>query len=367
MSFAKHSAMPPEDIEAAAAYWLARSRLGLMTAREREQFAAWRTDPACADAYAAAEATFEDLGSVAADPRMRQMRDAALASGPVRSSSSRVRYGYAATAAVIALVALFAIRSGFDRPSTEPVATAPATASTVDVVTAATKRYSTKVGERSAVTLEDGSVVSLNTASMIEVAYSAERRDVRLLQGQALFQVAKNHDRPFVVSAGDRRVTAVGTAFDVRVDPGSVKVVLVEGRVTVEPMQRSGLDRLIPALARMELAPGEQLTAAANHPVSIAVADVERDTSWRRGEIIFRDDTLAIAVAEMNRYTQTQILVDDPRVAQLRVSGVFGVARPENFVAALTAYYPIDAQERSGNVTVLTWRDSDSTHATPIR
>src|SRR5690606_15969424 len=112
-------------------------------------------------------------------------------------------------------------------------------ASNSSIIRAATEggAFRTAVGERSSITLSDGASVVLNTNSRIEVRYTPERRNVRLLAGQAWFQVAKHPERPFVVEAGDRRVTALGTAFDVRMDSrDSVQVTLAEGKVSVEPI-----------------------------------------------------------------------------------------------------------------------------------
>src|SRR5690606_5015875 len=142
-------------------------------------------------------------------PEVRRMRETALAS----ASRSPVRWRPAAAAAMLAATlgaGVWISRTPAD-PGPPPVREAAPAA----------KRYATKVGERLNVRLEDGSIVALNTATVLEVAYSPGRRDVRLVRGQALFEVARNHDRPFIVTAGDRRVTALGTAFDVRVDGGA--------------------------------------------------------------------------------------------------------------------------------------------------
>jgi transmembrane sensor len=150
----------------------------------------------------------------------------------------------------------------------------------------------------------------------------------------------------------------VGTAFDVRGDGGQVKVVLVEGKVRVDPIRHEGLEKLIPQLAEEQLTAGEQLVASPGAgPVVVAAADIQRATSWRSGQVIFRDDTLAAAVAELNRYSDKRIEVDDPRLAVLRVSGVFSTDRPENFVAAVTTFYSIKAIQTAPGVTELAWRD----------
>ena len=236
----------------------------------------------------------------------------------------------------------------------------PAPVSEAPVTAVAAQRYVTGVGEQRTVRLADGSIVALNTASVVEVAYRPGRRDIRLLQGQALFEVAHNPQRPFVVTAGDRVVTALGTRFDVRLDARAVKVVLVEGRVKVEPLRPAGIERVIPALGRATLDAGEALVADPGEGIEIATADTEQATSWRRGQVIFRDDTIAAAVSEMNRYSDTQLVIDDPRIGELKISGVFGVTRDENFLAALTSFYPVEAVQRSPRVTALTWREENS-------
>src|SRR5690606_12600450 len=121
--------------------------------------------------------------------------------------------------------------------------------------------YRTAVGERLAVTLDDGSVLTLNTDSRALVQYGDGIRGVTLEKGQALFEVAKNPELPFVVTAAGRKVTALGTAFDVRVTDDRLAVTLIEGRVAVEPTAPSSAIK-----ERTELAPGDQLIAAASHP-----------------------------------------------------------------------------------------------------
>ena len=119
-------------------------------------------------------------------------------------------------------------------------------------------------------------------------------------------------------------VTAIGTAFDVRLDGSVVSVVLVEGKVKVEPLHLKGLERLVPHLAEEVLAPGERLVARQGvAEVRIAAADVQEATRWTEGQIIFRDDLMSAAVGELNRYSETRLFVTDPRVAGLKVSGVF--------------------------------------------
>lgn len=338
--------LPPADPDAAAAWWSARRRLGFATAREEEAFAEWLADPINGMAWEATEGPIEAVGAWAARPEIRALRESALAARPARS---RTFWRWSAGAAIAAslIIGVFLFSSNpFVAPGNPP----PQVASSVE-------RYTTSIGERRTVRLPDNSRIELNTGSVAEVAYSPGARDIRLLAGQALFRVAHDPSRPFTVIAGDRRIIATGTAFDVRInDGGTVAVTLIEGHVRVEPLRRDGEDRIVPATAIATLDPGERLASTPSGTVYVAAADIERQTSWTRGQIIFRDDRMADAIAEVNRYSTSRLIVADPRVANLRVSGAFAAGSTENFVAAVTAFFPVDAR-REGSTTVLEWRE----------
>jgi transmembrane sensor len=339
----------PEDTVEAAVYWSARRRLGLLSSCEDQELAAWLNNPANGVAYEEVERVVKSLDAVSVNPDVRIMRAEALVLPPGsgrRYLPGGVVAGLAAAIAVSLILGVGAYITQWPagRVTDEAQATRTATAPV---------RYETGVGASRDVLLDDGSVVKLNTASAIEVDFSPHIRSVRLLRGQAFFKVAKNANRPFVVAAGDRRITAVGTAFDVRLGDSRVAVVLVEGRVVIDPLKPTGLARVIPRLDRYRLSPGEKLVASANSEVTITSTDVESATSWRLGQVVFREDTLKEAVAEMNRYSVRQYSVEAPEIANLRVSGVFNTAHPENFYAALVSSYPVEIEQRSLLVSVL--------------
>lgn len=339
---------PPADPYEAAAWWSARRRLGFASAREEEAFADWLADPANGMAWEATEGPLEAVGAYAALPEIRTLRESALAARPPRS---RTIWRWAAGGAIAASLAIGITLFAWETPlPTAPGAPVAQTASSVE-------RYTTSIGERRTVRLADNSRIELNTGSVAEVAYSPASRDIRLLAGQALFRVAHDPGRPFIVTAGDRRIIATGTAFDVRIgDGGTVAVTLIEGHVRVEPLRRDGQDRIVPATAIATLDPGERLASTPSGAVYVSAADVERQTSWTRGQIIFRDDRMIDAIAEVNRYSTSRLIVTDPRVGNLRVSGAFAAGSTENFVAAVTAFFPVDAR-REGATTVLEWRE----------
>ncbi len=213
--------------------------------------------------------------------------------------------------------------------------------------------YATQLGERSSITLADGSAVVLDTNSRIKVAFDSKVRRVQLLAGQAWFEVAKNQPRSFVVEAGDRRVTAHGTAFDVRLDDHDrVQVTLIEGRVSVDALSPIGAGPN--PVEHEDLLPGDQLVFSGTRPATKRKTDVAKATSWRDGQIIFDDDTLAAAVAEVNRYSAKKIVLADPRLASLRMSGVYIAGHSDSFVETVTANFPIKVTPDSDGRLLLT-------------
>ncbi|QDX26775.1 DUF4974 domain-containing protein [Sphingomonas suaedae] len=338
---------PPENAQEAAIWWAARRRLNPAGFASDERFAQWLKEEANQRAWREVVRRDDQVGGFATMPEIREMRLQAL--DMARQQNGRRRRKWGVTSAIAASLALIVAFDGMSR--LDPNAAAPAATEHV-------QRYATAIGQRRDVILGDGSSVTLNTGSLIEVRFSPDRRDVRLLQGQAMFNVAKDADRPFVVSARNRQVTALGTAFDVQIrQDGQVKVLLVEGHVRVAPVNPKGLSRIIPALARTDLQPGQQLLTEGAEAVEVSAADVERETAWNRGVLIFRNDMLGDAIKEVNRYSQLQLVVDDPDVAALKVSGIFPTADQEDFVAALSTLYPLRAEREQGGTIRLSWKN----------
>lgn len=215
--------------------------------------------------------------------------------------------------------------------------------------------YRTAPGERLAVTLQDGTQLTLNTDSHAVVQYRDAVRGVRLVRGQALFEVARDPAHPFVVSAGGRKVTALGTAFDVQVSQEGLSVTLIEGRVSVEPDQTRPMAAIGGGSAvRAELGPGEQLVVATAVPTPvIRKTDTRRAISWRDGQVIFRDDPLVQAVREINRYGARRIELAGNSLDDLRISGAFNTGNTAGFVATLTSYFDVRVVESDAERIVL--------------
>ena len=225
--------------------------------------------------------------------------------------------------------------------------------------------------------LADGSQVMLDTQSELQVSFSPSERLVRLTHGQAFFEVSKDAHRPFVVDTGRRRLVAVGTAFDVRLDGDQLKVTMLEGTVRVERTEEASTPLGVPGTAIPPGAtvrqvrgrplssrlgrpmpwrpssPANSLSADAQREDRVRTTDPERDTSWRRGQVIFENTRLAEAVAELNRYSEAKIQLADPELGDIRLSGAFATGRPTVFVEAITAYYPIEVTRSDDRAVVL--------------
>lgn len=213
--------------------------------------------------------------------------------------------------------------------------------------------YSTIVGGLSSVPMKDGSVVTLNTNSQVTLDLGRRQRAVKLERGEAYFEVAHDAARPFVVTAGHQRITAVGTQFAVRRDEsGAVQVVVTEGKVRLED-DASPEPMLLGAggIARVG-ADGLLLQP-------LAQVEVEQYVSWRTGFLVFRDVPLANVAAEFNRYNERKVLVRDPRIASLPISGRFRTTNVEAFIRLTQGGFPVQARSVAEGI-VLTGTTSQS-------
>jgi transmembrane sensor len=207
--------------------------------------------------------------------------------------------------------------------------------------------------------LEDGSTVDLIRESTVEVSYSAERRDVQLVQGEANFTVTKNPNRPFIVSAGGVQVRAVGTAFNVNLEPKYVEILVTEGRVQVNPPAgtAAGLTRDT-ADAPPLVHAGQRAVVFLNGSVppsiqSVSPSDLARILTWKARQLDFSDTPLAQVVAEFNSDNALKMVVDDPVLAALPIGASIRSDNVEGFVRILEASFKVKAERRSDGVIVL--------------
>lgn len=210
-----------------------------------------------------------------------------------------------------------------------------------------TAAYHAVLGETLVQLLTDGSQATLASGSAIEVALSHRQRRVELLRGEAIFAVAKDPDRPFVVVAGRHDVVAVGTRFSVRRDADALRVVVTEGVVRLEAAQGgSGPSALLPA--------GSVATVGDDGVMVRSMSPVDADhlLEWRDGLLSFRDTPLADAAAEFNRYNARKLVVGDAGAGALRIGGNFRWDNLDGFVRLLEAGFPVRA-ETDGDRIVL--------------
>jgi transmembrane sensor len=215
--------------------------------------------------------------------------------------------------------------------------------------------YQTGRGERRVVTLDDGSKLSLDAQTKVQVHYGRDARKLRLLRGQARFDVAHNLARPFSVRAGGRTVVATGTAFNIDLLGTAMRVTLIEGRVLVyaDEAPKAAPGKPAEAPRPVELRSGQQLlsTDRARRQV-VAAVDLEETTAWQGGKLVFDDEPLAQAVARVNRYAERKITIADPAAGAIRVSGVFDVGDSNAFLESVTGFLPVAATEGPDGVSL---------------
>lgn len=189
---------------------------------------------------------------------------------------------------------------------------------------AAPVQYASARAELKVVRLPDGSRVTLSGETVIEVAYSPDERRIRLLRGEALFTVAKDKARAFVVAAGDGEVRALGTIFNVRLDRRQVSVTVVEGKVAVRAYHpaRKSEERKLSAGQHLLFAPKQSAGVSGAMMSSIQAIDPAVTTDWTRGELQFSGEPLAAVIAEANRHSEAQIVLLDKALADQPIYGV---------------------------------------------
>ncbi len=312
-------------IDVAAAAWVARLDRGL-TAEEASALEAWSvSDARHRGALARAQAVFvyldraKALGAdfVGADTTDTPNVAPMFSHAAPRASRRRVLSGAAAAAAaVLGGVILGPGAYNRWRRGTPP------------------ELYTSKKGEIKLVSLTDDSVLTLNTHSLVKVAYTGERRGVELMDGEVMFSVAKDHARPFSVVAGELEVRAVGTSFMVRNIAGRAPEVLVQEGV-VDVVYRAQPSSLVRATANTRVTAEAGVAGAPLIKASVTPDTVIRETAWRQGMIAFEGVSLGAAAAEFSRYSETRIVIDDAAIAATTITGLFQANNPAGFSEAV--------------------------------
>lgn len=313
-----------DEINQAAADWVARSDRGL-SAAERQELADWLAgDPRRAGAHMRMAAVLASLEQDAAgsaqargsDPQARR-----------QTLIARRRWMIAAAASFVSLTALG-----------------------LHLSLEGSERLETRKGEKRVVALEDGSILTLNTATRVELSYSDDLRLVRLEDGEALFDVAHDAARPFIVLSGETSVRAVGTSFTVaRVAGEPLRVLVREGVVEVA---RAGPAPHPPM--RVHANTRATVTPAGSSVVleRVAPSVVGEELAWQQGRLVFTGESLSTAVTRFARYSDTRIVVLDPGLASASIAGVFDANDPVGFAQAVALSLNARAEVRGGEVII---------------
>jgi transmembrane sensor len=209
-------------------------------------------------------------------------------------------------------------------------------------------RHSTAVGQLSHIAMADGSQVTLNTDSVVRVVVNTKERRVELQRGEAFFEVAKDPSRPFIVTVGERRVIAVGTQFSVRREGTDAQIVVTEGTVRIETGEPTPPTSAASVPAGSVAHASRAGTSVQSRPLSQA----EELISWRTGILVLHDMTLAEAATEFNRYNARKIVIRDPLVGAMHISGSFRATNAEAFARLLERGYPLQADTRDADIII---------------
>jgi transmembrane sensor len=338
-----------------ASEWLIKRDRGL-TGEEQDEFFQWlAADPRHGEWFARQLRTWKDFNQLAQwrPEHSAEPNPDLLARNPTGKSALSLSNGlfhgrhWITWAAPLAMAAGLALTFLWTRqsPATLPVAPAQTVA----------QGYERRV-------LEDGSVVELNRGARIEVNYLPAERRVRLVQGEASFTVAKNHDRPFIVRAGGVDVRAVGTAFNVRLDAQSVEVLVTEGKVRVDDAARGGslLAATVPGETPVLVA-GQKVTVEAAPIAPVAAAEVSTGEvaellAWKPVLLDFNSLPLGEVVVQFNRRNRTQLVLADEALAALPIVASFRSDNVEGFVRLLELTSGVTVERRGDTITLKSTR-----------
>jgi transmembrane sensor len=336
----KMSAQPSRAIGAEAAAWFVEFRSGEPDGAARAQFLEWLAQsPQHIQAYLEVSGAWADLP--ARDPERRidisGLIDRARAEPDVvtpahwktsapteRDIQARHRIGRRGVRVAIAAAALVCVL-----------------ALSWMSVTQRGEAYVTGIGEQRTLHLADTSEVELNTRSEVRVRLLRHRRDLVLAAGEALFHVAKDPQRPFIVHAGDLEIRAVGTEFDVYRKPAATLVTVVEGRISVRRANPGNGQSTTP----LEIPAGEQSIITANGMSMPRVVNTDDATAWIHRQLRFEETPLSEVAAELNRYNTRPLTVESAELQDLKISGLYSSTDPTSLLNFLRAQPSITVTE----------------------
>jgi transmembrane sensor len=331
-------ALTPEKIQSlgpaeVAACFILRRADGL-TASEHQLLEGWLAkDEGHRHAFDNADRAWQSLRDPEGDEILAAMRTHALSARPRAGSAWRP---IAAAAAILLVGVCLALlfNPTLHRPGTEKLGGTQV----------ALLQFQSPHGILRDIRLPDGSTLTLDADSIAVGRFGSDQRTIELQQGRAFFDVMPDKARPFTVTAAGRSIVAVGTRFDVNLLQEGLMVTLLNGKVAVTALNRT---------ERVMLEPGQQYIERVGKAMIRSLGPaIDNVVAWRVGLINFDDQPLAEAVAMMNRYSSEEIVVDDPSIAALRVSGQFHATDAQRFAATLAEMHHLRVTH-TGNRTEL--------------
>jgi transmembrane sensor len=231
--------------------------------------------------------------------------------------------------------------------------------------------YATLIGQQMDARFDDGSIIHLNTNTRIETEFSDEKRIIKLIKGEALFEVAHDPSRPFIVYAGDRLVQAIGTKFIVHLKSENVQVTVTDGKVK---MSKVALNTKLTDIKELNntsiqkddvyIAKGEKVIASSNQTpklTHIKPENIKRELAWLDGKLIFENEELFDVIEEINRYVDIQIVLKEPSLHNIRISGRFDLGDSEALIEALELSFNMKSLRLDSNKILLTKKYNGST------
>jgi len=341
---------PAGSLEEQAAAFYIRECSGDWSPLDQVELNAWLSEPAHRRAYAAIQHAWHSLERHSVAPGLITFRGDALhrarRDGGLRPWQRAPFYWRCAAGVLVAALLGLGLRvlvGGWSDTS-----------------------YRTPLGQRRTVELSDRSQIVLDGRTAIRVTMARDARVVHLLGGQAQFIVAHDPHRPFLVEAGGSTITAVGTSFNVEYVDADLRVDMVEGQVVVavaEPRAAPGRPSAgRPPAATATAAPERTLDLVAGEELDVGPrgqtqlvrnADISAAIAWRQGKIIFKNTPLGEAVHRLNRYSNIQLQISDPSLAQERISGVFDLGDTLVFAEAVESSLPVVARQAGPNLLIL--------------
>jgi transmembrane sensor len=322
----KNPSEQPPCVSEQASVWFARLQADEVTAEEQARFKSWyRASREHARAYDRMRALWEMLEAPAQRVQAKVEAEQAPEAPPLASKGPYSRRFMAASSLIFGVAVLLSNQLSILYQNLQ-------------------SDYHTAPGERLTVALDDGSRVTLNTDTALNVDFSAAQRRIELLRGEGYFDVAPNKSRPFIVTNGTASARAVGTAFSVRDSADAVRVIVSEG--TVEVSANNVHQAVLVHL-------NQQVSYQQGRIGPVKPANIMEALAWQRGQLIFNRQPLSTVVDEVNRYRRGQILLINPELKERIVSGVFDTTEPDTAVDGIKATLKINSLNLSERLVLL--------------